>query len=75
MNETPEPLQTAAQSNDALRARRAERQRQIRLLQLEEQIADANLRAEQARRRVDSAEQRLDELETERAELQAVTSP
>jgi DNA repair exonuclease SbcCD ATPase subunit len=57
---------------DEYRRLRAERQRQQRVLQLDEQIAEANARRDQACNRLGSAEQRLSELEAERAELVAL---
>jgi chromosome segregation ATPase len=69
-DDTPIPPQSAAESADALRAQRAEQQRQQRILQLEEQLADAKLREEQAQTRLATATQRRDAIEAELDELQ-----
>lgn len=71
MNDTSDPPLTAAESGAAMRARRAERQRQSRLLQLEEQIGDAKGRVELAQGRLDNAVERLEALEAALAEVQA----
>lgn len=70
MNTLDQPL-SAAHSNHALRAQRLERQRQVRRLQVEEQIDDAKVRVDQARNRLDGATQRLASLESELTELQS----
>lgn len=67
--------QTAAQSGELIRAQRLERQRQQRVLSLEQDIAAQSSRVEQSRERLAQAEQRLTYLETSLAELVAAAPP
>lgn len=59
---------------DELQAERRERQRLLRVAQLEDQVATAAGRIETYRERIAQEEKRLDALETELASLQPKTA-
>lgn len=60
---------------DEIRQQRLERQRQQRVLQLEDQLDSARQRVEQCRTRLDDALKRQASLEAEIAELRAKAPP